>query len=65
MSLDPAVPSHIAARKKPKRPEPQRHVWFDGWMSATGPGLKLLVEKTLKSVAHHEQHTKTRQRARR
>jgi hypothetical protein len=51
--------------KKPKNAEPQRHPWFDGWFSASGPGLKALVEESGRLVALHEEHTKARVRARR
>jgi hypothetical protein len=51
--------------KKPKKAEPQRHPWLDGWLASAGPGLKRLVEETGRSVALHEQHTNARIRARR
>ena len=53
------------SRKKPKKPEPQRHQWFDAWKLAKGGGLRTLVERTVAFVRHHEQHTKARARARR
>ncbi|MGD9803444.1 MAG: hypothetical protein AB7E81_17715 [Hyphomicrobiaceae bacterium] len=52
-------------RKKPKPPEPQKHLWFDGWMSANGSALKGLIEATTKFISHHEEHTGTRIRKRR
>lgn len=54
----------VISRKKPKRPEPQRHLWFDAWKVAKGGGLKKLVENTVAFVRHHEQHTRSRTRAR-
>jgi hypothetical protein len=49
---------------KPKRPEPQRHQWFDAWKVAKGDGLKALVEATVHSLQHYEEYTKARTRAR-
>ena len=37
-------------RKKPKRPVPQRHQWFDAWRVAKGDSLKALVANTITSV---------------
>ena len=51
-------------RRKPKRPEPQRHQWFDAWMMARGGGLKALVDDTVAFLDHHEKHTRSRTRAR-
>jgi hypothetical protein len=50
--------------KKPKRPEPQRHQWFDAWLVAKGDGLKALVDATVAFLDHHETHTRPRTRAR-
>jgi hypothetical protein len=44
---------------------PARHQWFDPWKTATGANLKTLVDRTVASVRHHEEHTKARARARR
>jgi hypothetical protein len=52
------------SRKKPKRPEPQRHQWFDAWKVANGGGLKTLVDSTVRLIGHHEDHTQARTRAR-
>ena len=51
-------------RRKPKRPAPQRHQWFDAWMMARGDGLKALVNDTVAFLDHHETHTRSRTRAR-
>lgn len=52
-------------RRRPRRPPPERHQWFDAWMTAKGSGLKTIVENTLAFLAHHEEQTKSRKRARR
>lgn len=51
--------------RRPKRPKPIKHEWFDGWMRAKGEPLKLLVERTVVFIDHHETRTGARQRARR
>jgi hypothetical protein len=56
--------SNKLVRRKPRRPQPQRHQWFDAWKVAKGGGLKVLVENTLRSVQHHEGCTRARTRAR-
>ena len=58
-TTEPHVP-----RKKPKKPQPQRHQWFDAWKVAKGSGLKALVENTVAFMRHHEHHNKVRARAR-
>jgi hypothetical protein len=54
--------------KTPRRPrwrQPQRHQWFDAWKTAKGDGPRRLVDATAAFLAHHEEHTKARARARR
>ena len=53
------------SHKKPKRPEPQRHLWFDAWKVAKGGGLKALVDSTVRLISHHEARIRARTRARR
>lgn len=59
------VLNSLPSGRRPRRPPPQRHQWFDAWKTAKGSGLRTIVENTLAFLAHHEQHTKSRVRARR
>jgi hypothetical protein len=51
-------------QQKPKRPEPQRHQWFNAWLTARGGGLKALVGATVAILDNREKHTRARTRAR-
>jgi hypothetical protein len=66
--LDDGIPLGGASQTiggKRRWAPPERHQWFDPWKTADGNNLKILVERTVASVRHHEEHTKARSRARR
>ena len=44
---------------------PQRFRWTDPWLVAEGPGLRRLVQKVLRFLQFHEEHTGQRRRRRR
>lgn len=48
-----------------RKPKPQRHRWVDDGLTASGPGMRRLVDRTLAFLSHNETHCKARVRARR
>src|SRR5689334_6607727 len=64
--LETVTPTSVAdTPRRRKKPEPQRHQWFDQWRIAKPGPLKTLVDSTAALVDHHERHTGTRKLARR
>lgn len=66
--IDVVQPSMVPGRKKrkkPRKPVPQRHRWFDQWLVTKGEPLRQLVVDAVAAVALAEERSKARQRARR
>ena len=55
----------MLSQRRPRPPPLEKHQWFDAWKTAKTSGLKTIVEDTLANVAHYEERTKARKRARR